>query len=205
MARAIAEHDDVDYLYSDEDKIDLDGEHCDLFRKPDWSPERLRHQMYTCHLSVLRSSLVRDVGGFHEGFDGSQDHDLVLRVSERARRVVHVPEVLYHWRILPGSGRGRRRTEAIRMGRRQEGGASTPRSARDRGDRRTGRASWDLPGTTVCRSRDAGELDHSDAGHLGERLGRAAVLRRRGRPLGIRQNTDDQCRGRRGIRRRSDA
>ena len=104
MARAIAEHDDVDYLYSDEDKIDSDGKHCDVFRKPDWSPERLRHQMYTCHLSVLRSSLVRDVGGFHEGFDGSQDHDLVLRVSERARRVVHVPEVLYHWRVLTGSG-----------------------------------------------------------------------------------------------------
>ncbi len=104
MARAIAEHDDVDYLYSDEDKIDPNGNYCDLFRKPDWSPERLRHQMYTCHLSVLRSALVREIDGFHEGFAGSQDHDLVLRVTERARRVVHVPEVLYHWRILPGSG-----------------------------------------------------------------------------------------------------
>jgi O-antigen biosynthesis protein len=103
MARTIAEHEDVDYLYSDEDKVDCEGKHRDVFRKPDWSPERLRHQMYTCHLSVLRASVVREVGGFHEGFDGSQDHDLVLRVSERARRVVHVPEVLYHWRILPGS------------------------------------------------------------------------------------------------------
>jgi glycosyltransferase involved in cell wall biosynthesis len=103
MARAIAEHDNVDYMYSDEDKIDPDGNHCDLFHKPDWSPERLRHQMYTCHLSVLRSSVVREVGGFHEGFDGSQDHDLVLRVSERAREVVHVPEVLYHWRMVPCS------------------------------------------------------------------------------------------------------
>jgi glycosyltransferase involved in cell wall biosynthesis len=103
MAHAIADHSDVDYLYSDEDKIDSHGKHRDLFRKPDWSPERLRHQMYTCHLSVLRASVVHDVGGFHEGSDGSQDHDLALRVSERARRVVHVPEVLYHWRILPGS------------------------------------------------------------------------------------------------------
>ena len=103
-SRAIAERDDVDYLYSDEDKLDPSGKYCGLFRKPDWSPERLRHQMYTCHLSVLRSSVVREVGGFHEGFDGSQDHDLVLRVAERARRVVHVPEVLYHWRVLPGSG-----------------------------------------------------------------------------------------------------
>jgi GT2 family glycosyltransferase len=104
MAGAIAEHADVDYLYSDEDKVDSDGKYCDVFRKPDWSPERLRHQMYTCHLSVLRASVVREVGGFHDGFGGSQDHDLVLRVSERARRIVHVPEVLYHWRILPGSG-----------------------------------------------------------------------------------------------------
>jgi GT2 family glycosyltransferase len=104
MARAITRYYDADYLYSDEDKIDSRGNYSALFRKPDWSPERLRHQMYTCHLSVLRSSLVRDVGGFHEGFEGSQDHDIVLRVSERARRVVHIPEVLYHWRILPGSG-----------------------------------------------------------------------------------------------------
>ncbi|MBV9367674.1 MAG: glycosyltransferase [Solirubrobacterales bacterium] len=103
MARAIAQHGDADYLYSDEDKIDSTGTYSDVFRKPDWSPERLRHQMYTCHLSVLRASVVREVGGFHEGFEGSQDHDIVLRVSERARRIVHVPEVLYHWRILPGS------------------------------------------------------------------------------------------------------
>jgi GT2 family glycosyltransferase len=103
MALAIAEHPNVDYLYSDEDKIDFDGKHRDLFRKPDWSPERLRHQMYTCHLSVLRLAVVREVGGFHEGFEGSQDHDLVLRVTERAGEVVHVPEVLYHWRMVPGS------------------------------------------------------------------------------------------------------
>ena len=59
--------------------------------------------MYTSHLSVLRTSLVREVGGFREGYDGSQDHDLVLRVTERARRIVHVPKVLYHWRAVEGS------------------------------------------------------------------------------------------------------
>ena len=106
VARAIAAHDDVDYVYSDEDKIDPEGRHYDEFRKPPWSPERLRGQMYTSHLSVLRASLVREVGGFHDGFDGSQDHDLVLRVTERARRVVHVPQVLYHWRVVPGSTAG---------------------------------------------------------------------------------------------------
>ncbi|WP_110183312.1 glycosyltransferase family 2 protein [Nocardioides solisilvae] len=102
-AEAIAAQPDVDYLYSDEDKVDDTGRHYDAFRKPDWSPERLRGQMYTSHLSVLRTSLVREVGGFREGYDGSQDHDLALRVTERARAIVHIPEILYHWRVVPGS------------------------------------------------------------------------------------------------------
>jgi GT2 family glycosyltransferase len=103
MARHVKAHDDVDYLYSDEDKADEDGNLHSEFRKPRWSPERLRGQMYTSHLSVMRTSLVREVGAFREGYDGSQDHDLALRVSERARRVVHVPQVLYHWRAIAGS------------------------------------------------------------------------------------------------------
>lgn len=97
---------DVDYVYSDEDKIDDTGERFDRFYKPTWSPERLRGHMYTCHFSVLRASCVRQVGGFHEGVEGSQDHDLALRVSEVARRIVHIPEVLYHWRVIPGSAAG---------------------------------------------------------------------------------------------------
>lgn len=103
VAAAIAEHEDVDYVYTDEDKVDEDGRCYGSFHKPDWSPERLRGQMYTSHLSVLRTEVVREVGGFREGFEGSQDHDLVLRVTERARRIVHVPEVLYHWRAVKGS------------------------------------------------------------------------------------------------------
>jgi len=103
VAREIASEPDVDYLYTDEDKIDLDGRHFDPFVKPEWSPERLRGQMYTAHLSVLRASLVRDVGGFAIGSSGSQDHDLVMRVTERARRVIHIPEILYHWRAVEGS------------------------------------------------------------------------------------------------------
>ncbi len=97
---------EVDYVYSDEDKLAPDGEFYDLFQKPDWSPERLRAQMYTSHLGALRTSLVRQVGGFQEGFDGSQDHDLALRVTEKARKVVHIPKVLYHWRVVPGSAAG---------------------------------------------------------------------------------------------------
>jgi len=94
---------DVDYLYTDEDKITASGQHRDPFFKPDWSPERMRTQMYTCHLSVLRRSVVEEVGGFDPEFEGSQDWDLVLKVTERARRVIHVPRILYHWRMLETS------------------------------------------------------------------------------------------------------
>jgi len=103
VAEAIERTPEADYVYTDEDKIDLRGRHTMPFFKPDWSPERLRTQMYTCHLSVLRRSLVEEVGGFDPEFEGSQDWDLVLRVTERARAVVHVPRVLYHWRILETS------------------------------------------------------------------------------------------------------
>jgi GT2 family glycosyltransferase len=96
----------ADYAYTDEDKIDANGHHTGPFLKPDWSPERMRTQMYTCHLSVFRRSLVEEVGGFHAEFEGSQDWDLVLRVTERARSVVHVPRVLYHWRMLETSAAG---------------------------------------------------------------------------------------------------
>jgi O-antigen biosynthesis protein len=103
MARAIHRRPDVDYLYSDEDKVRADGTFFDQFDKPDWSPERLRGQMYTGHLSVLRTELVREVGGFRAEYEGSQDHDLVLRVTEKARVIKHIPEVLYHWRVIEGS------------------------------------------------------------------------------------------------------
>src|SRR4029077_4849525 len=90
----------VDYVYTDEDRIDEGGRHSGPFFKPDWSPERFRTQMYTCHLSVLRRSLGEGVGGFHAEFEGSQDWDLILRVTERARKVAHLPRILYHWRML---------------------------------------------------------------------------------------------------------
>lgn len=97
---------EADYVYTDEDKIDRRGHHSGPFFKPDWSPERMRTQMYTCHLSVLRRSLVEEVGGFDAEFEGSQDWDLVLKVTERARAVLHVPRVLYHWRMLETSAAG---------------------------------------------------------------------------------------------------
>jgi O-antigen biosynthesis protein len=106
VAAAIAASPEADYLYTDEDKIDRGGRPSGPFFKPDWSPERMRTQMYTCHLSVMRRRLVEEVGGFDREFEGSQDWDLVLKVTERARQVVHVPEVLYHWRTLDTSTAG---------------------------------------------------------------------------------------------------
>ncbi|HEX7058273.1 MAG TPA: glycosyltransferase [Solirubrobacterales bacterium] len=103
---AIAASPEADYVYTDEDKIDSLGIHRGPFFKPDWSPERMRTQMYTCHLSVMRRSLVEEVGGFDAEFEGSQDWDLVLKVTERARAVLHVPRILYHWRMLETSAAG---------------------------------------------------------------------------------------------------
>ncbi|MCL2422459.1 MAG: glycosyltransferase [Micrococcales bacterium] len=103
VEEALDTYPDIDYLYTDEDKVTQKGKHFDVFAKPEWSPELLRGFMYTGHLSVLRTSLVREVGGFDDRAEGSQDHDLVLKVTERARRIVHIPQVLYHWRAVPGS------------------------------------------------------------------------------------------------------
>lgn len=106
VEKALADDPEADYVYTDEDKIDADGRRSAPFFKPDWSPERMRTQMYSCHLSVMRRSLVEQVGGFDPAFEGSQDWDLVLKVTERARKVLHVPKVLYHWRMLERSAAG---------------------------------------------------------------------------------------------------
>jgi hypothetical protein len=107
MAATLDSTADVDYAYSDEAHVLVDGRESVHFLKPNWSPERFRASMYTCHLSALRRGVVTEVGGFRTGFDGSQDHDLILRVTEliaaRGRRVVHIPHMLYHWRDVSSS------------------------------------------------------------------------------------------------------
>lgn len=92
---------DLDLLYTDEDKIDANGRRFAPFFKPDWSPDLLRSMNYICHLTVIRAGLLRELGGFRPGFEGSQDYDLVLRATERTARIAHIPDVLYHWRALP--------------------------------------------------------------------------------------------------------
>jgi glycosyltransferase involved in cell wall biosynthesis len=99
----LSAHPEVDLLYSDDDKVDMSDRRYAPQFKPDWSPEALLGQMYISHLVVVRRSLFQDVGGLRAGYEGSQDHDLLLRVAERAREVAHLPFVLYHWRATPGS------------------------------------------------------------------------------------------------------
>ena len=95
--------DPIDLVYSDHDFLDADGDHLGPCLKPAWSPERLRSQNYITHFVMARTETVRAVGGARPGFDGAQDHDLVLRLGEVARRIAHVPEILYHWRQAPTS------------------------------------------------------------------------------------------------------
>ncbi|HEV2859954.1 MAG TPA: glycosyltransferase [Pyrinomonadaceae bacterium] len=104
VAREINAHPEADLIYSDEDIIE-DGARVAPFFKPDWSPDFFLSLNMISHLGVYRTSLVRDIGGFREGYEGSQDYDLALRVTERvpASHVRHIPHILYHWRRIPGS------------------------------------------------------------------------------------------------------
>ena len=103
VALALAESPDTDVLYTDEDKLDETGERCEPFFKSDWSPDQLLSHMYFGHLFVVRRALFEELGGLRPEFDGSQDYDLALRATERARRVSHVATVAYHWRKVTGS------------------------------------------------------------------------------------------------------
>jgi GT2 family glycosyltransferase len=104
VAAAVNRHPDADVFYSDEDKIDTAGRlRQDPHFKPDWSPDTLRSHNYMCHLSIFRRDLMERLGGLSQGVDGSQDYDLVLRATEKAQKIVHIPKVLYHWRIHPDS------------------------------------------------------------------------------------------------------
>lgn len=98
MALRLGQTPDVDLLYSDEDRLDTQGRRCNPFFKPDWSPDLLRSVNYLCHFVVVRRSLLTDVGGLREGFEGSQDYELLLRLTEHTARIAHVPGILYHWR-----------------------------------------------------------------------------------------------------------
>jgi len=94
---------DYDFIYSDEDKLDLDGNRCDPFFKPDWAPDLLLSENYTSHFSVYRRSLIEELGRLTDESSGCQDYDLVLRITEKTDKIKHIPKILYHWRKIPGS------------------------------------------------------------------------------------------------------
>jgi len=95
--KQLQENPGLDLIYSDEDKLTEAGFDSPIL-KPDWSPDFFLSCNYLCHMIFLRRDLVREVGGFQPQFDGSQDYDLLLRITERIKRIHHIPRVLYHWR-----------------------------------------------------------------------------------------------------------
>jgi GT2 family glycosyltransferase len=103
VAEAIVKDRSLDMIYSDEDKLTEAGKRHDPFFKPDWSPEYFLSCMYTCHLGVYRTEIVKKLGGWRKQFDGSQDYDLVLRIIAGNPKIHHIPDVLYHWRTLATS------------------------------------------------------------------------------------------------------
>jgi len=94
----LAEGGEPDAIYSDEDKVNPRGEHFELYCKPDYSPELLLTQMYLCHFTIFKRSLVNEVGGLRSSMDGAQDFDLALRLMPKLNDVRHIPLPLYHWR-----------------------------------------------------------------------------------------------------------
>jgi GT2 family glycosyltransferase len=104
VVKLLQEHPEADLVYTDEDKIDAEGERSDPYFKPGWSPSLLLCANYVSHLSVYRRSLLEEVGGLREGFEASGDYDLVLRATERTERIHHLPRVLYHRGVVSGPG-----------------------------------------------------------------------------------------------------
>ncbi|SBV37056.1 Putative glycosyl transferase, family 2 (modular protein) [uncultured Stenotrophomonas sp.] len=105
VAEAIGRAPDAQLIYSDEDKIDEAGNRFDPYFKPDWNYDLFLGQNCVSHLGVYALPLVRALGGFREGLEGSQDWDLALRCVERIapQQIVHIPRILYHWRAIQGS------------------------------------------------------------------------------------------------------
>jgi GT2 family glycosyltransferase len=103
FALALNEDRNVDLIYSDEDFISIDDVRYAPMLKPAWSPENLESQMYVGHFVCCRADIARQIGGFRPEVAGAQDFDFVLRYTERASNVRHVPKILYHWRAVPGS------------------------------------------------------------------------------------------------------
>lgn len=105
IAKTINNHPEAAIIYSDEDKIDEHGFRSSPYFKTDWNPYLFRSHNMICHLGTYRKELIEKVGRFRVGMEGAQDYDLALRCSEQvdASRIIHIPRILYHWRMHAGS------------------------------------------------------------------------------------------------------
>jgi len=104
IVKVINEHSDADVIYTDEDKVDAQGQHYfEPHFKPDFNLYMLRTSNYICHIFVVKRHIAEDVGGFRREYDGAQDYDFILRCCERAEGIYHIPKILYHWRTHEAS------------------------------------------------------------------------------------------------------
>ncbi len=103
MVKKLNQNPKLDFIYSDEDKINRRGKHIDPYFKSDWNPDLLLSMNYICHLALIRREIMVELGGMRQGLEGSQDFDLFLRLTEKTDRIGHIPFILYHWRQIAGS------------------------------------------------------------------------------------------------------
>jgi len=105
MALALVNNPDAKLIYSDEDKIDETGHRFSPYFKPDFDAHLLLAQNYLCHFLAVSKKLANEAGGLRKAFDGAQDHDFILRCTEKLlpEQIIHVPHILYHWRAHTGS------------------------------------------------------------------------------------------------------
>jgi len=103
VVKLLNEKPDLDFIYTDEDKLTVEGRRVEPFFKPDWSPDLLLSMNYITHFAVVRRTILQEIGGFSEGLEGSQDYDLFLRISEKTQRIGHVAKPLYSWRKIHDS------------------------------------------------------------------------------------------------------
>lgn len=100
IVKCINNNPDVEFIYTDEDKCEeANGKRYDPYFKSDFGPDTLRANNFICHFSVFKKELMDKLGGFRTEYDGAQDYDIILRMSEETNKIVHIPKILYHWRV----------------------------------------------------------------------------------------------------------
>lgn len=98
VVNAINKNPEVDLIYTDEDKIDYEGNHIEPFFKPDWSPDFMNSCNMITHFATMKANIIRGVNGFTVGTHGAQDWDLFLKITAKTNNIYHIPKILYHWR-----------------------------------------------------------------------------------------------------------